>query len=118
MIIRKEFSFSAAHYLVNYKGKCEKMHGHTYKLEIAIKGTPDETGMIIDFHEIKRIVNENVINLFDHSLINDIIKQPTAENIAIHIWQLLEKPFNGKNYSLYCVSVWEGPGSRIDYYGE
>ncbi len=119
MIISKEFHFSAAHYLKNYKGKCERMHGHTYKLEISIEGDVDkESGMVIDFNDIKSIVEDKIINLFDHSLINDIIEQPTAENIAIYIWNELEGNFKTERYHLYKVSVWEGPTSRVDYYGK
>ena len=49
MIIIKEFDFDAAHYLPAYNGKCEHLHGHTYKLVVKVEGTPDHEGMVIDF---------------------------------------------------------------------
>ena len=58
MILIKEFEFDAAHYLPEYNGKCEKLHGHTYKLVVKIDGTPDKEGMVIDFVRLKEIVKE------------------------------------------------------------
>ena len=57
MLLKKEFTFDAAHNLIKYHGKCERLHGHTYRMSVVIKGIPDEEGMIVDFLEIKRIVN-------------------------------------------------------------
>ncbi|MBP6333296.1 MAG: 6-carboxytetrahydropterin synthase, partial [Aminivibrio sp.] len=49
MLLRKEFTFDAAHNLVEYHGKCERLHGHTYRLAVVLKGSPDREGMIADF---------------------------------------------------------------------
>ncbi|MFN3699482.1 MAG: 6-carboxytetrahydropterin synthase QueD, partial [Dictyoglomus sp.] len=107
MLIVKKFKFDAAHNLIFYKGKCEKLHGHTYEVVVVVKGIPNEEGMVIDFVELKEIVKEEVINILDHSYINDIIPQPTAENIAVWIWNKLESKLRRNNCHLYEVQVWE-----------
>ncbi len=118
MICIKEFEFDAAHYLPNYHGKCERLHGHTYKLVVKVEGSPDKEGMVLDFVQFKKTVNELVVDQLDHHLINDILPQPSAENIAIWVWQQLKKPLTGENYTLYEVEVWETKTSGIVYRGE
>ena len=80
-IIRK-FTFDAAHYLPSYHGKCERLHGHTYRMSVKVDGKPDYEGMVMDFAEMKKIVNEKVIEQLDHKMLNDIFDVPSAENIA------------------------------------
>ena len=58
MLLTKYFKFDAAHNLVHYHGKCEKLHGHTYHMSVTLKGTPDEEGMVFDFTELKKAVKE------------------------------------------------------------
>ena len=118
MILIKEFEFDAAHNLVNYHGKCEKLHGHTYKLVVKLEGEPDEEGMVFDFVELKNLVNEKIIKEFDHAYLNNIIPQPTAENIAIYTWNKLKAHINRDNSKLYEVQVWETKTSGIVYRGE
>ena len=73
--LTKEFAFEAAHALDGYDGKCRHIHGHSYRLSVTVKGTPlaDESdpksGMTLDFGELKRIVNEEIVDKLDHSLI-------------------------------------------------
>src|SRR5690606_2231277 len=117
MILVKEFEFDAAHNLVNYHGKCENLHGHTYKLVIKLEGKPDHEGMVYDFVELKKLVNEKIINIFDHSYLNNIIPQPTAENIAIYTWNNLKEHIDRNNCRLYEVQVWETKTSGIVYRG-
>ena len=90
MIVLKEFEFDAAHYLPEYNGKCERLHGHTYKLVVKVQGTPDHEGMVIDFIRLKNIVKENVLVHLDHACINDILPQPSAENISVWVWNKLK----------------------------
>lgn len=118
MFIVKKFKFDAAHNLVSYKGKCENLHGHTYLLVVVIEGYPDNEGMIMDFVELKNIVNEEIISILDHSYINEIISQPTAENIAIWIWDRLEERIRRENCRLYEIQVWETEESGVIYRGE
>jgi len=118
LFLIREFKFDAAHNLEKYRGKCEKLHGHTYKLVIVLQGKPDEEGMIMDFAELKRIVEENVLRYVDHSYINDIIQQSTAENIAIWVWNRLVNKVRKENCSLYEIQVWETENSGVIYRGE
>lgn len=113
MLLTKDFTFDAAHNLINYHGKCERLHGHTYKLRVVVEGTPDSEGMIIDFIELKAIVKERILSRLDHSYINEIIPQPSAENIALWIWNELEESVNRENCKLYEIHVWETADSRV-----
>ena len=84
--LTKEFSFEAAHALEGYDGRCREIHGHSYRLYITIKGEPESDpespkyGMVIDFGELKRIVNEQIIDRLDHSFM--MRRTPEAEQIA------------------------------------
>jgi 6-pyruvoyltetrahydropterin/6-carboxytetrahydropterin synthase len=118
MILVKEFDFDAAHNLVHYHGKCERLHGHTYKLTVKLEGSPDSEGMIFDFLELKEIVKEKVLNRLDHSYLNNFIPQPTAENIAVFVWDELEKSLERDNCRLYEVEVWETRTSGVVYRGD
>ncbi len=118
MILVKEFKFDAAHNLIHYHGKCERLHGHTYKLVVKLNGTPGPEDMICDFADLKKIVKENVLNEFDHQYINDFIEQPTAENIAVYIWNKLEPLVHTDNADLYEIEVWETATQGVIYRGE
>jgi 6-pyruvoyltetrahydropterin/6-carboxytetrahydropterin synthase len=107
VLLRKEFTFDAAHNLVRYQGKCEALHGHTYRLAVVLEGTLDEEGMILDFCELSRIVDERVLSRLDHSYINDILEQPTAENIANWVWDQVEEEVSRPNCRLSQVEIWE-----------
>jgi 6-pyruvoyltetrahydropterin/6-carboxytetrahydropterin synthase len=116
MLLRKEFTFDAAHNLVRYHGKCEALHGHTYRLAVVLEGEPDEDGMILDFTELSRIVRERVVARLDHAYINDILEQPTAENIALWVWGQIEEDVSARTDSrpgcaLSSVEIWETPAS-------
>jgi len=111
----KEFTFDAAHNLVEYHGKCEKLHGHTYKLQIMVCGERDKEGMVIDFIDLKKIVQEEVLSYLDHAYINEIIPQPSAENIAEWIWNKLEEKLSSERYKLSEVRLWETPTSFVIY---
>ena len=117
MILIKEFEFDAAHNLIHYNGKCERLHGHTYKLVVKLEGTPGPEDMVYDFTALKRLVKEQVLDEFDHHYINDFIEQPTAENIAIYIWHKLEPLVRTDNAHLHEIEVWETKTSGIIYNG-
>lgn len=116
MLITKEFTFDAAHYLPGYHGECEKMHGHTYKMHVTIRGEVKDDGMVCDFVGLKKLVKEKIISKLDHALLNDIIKNPSAENIAVWIWEQLEKEIKGAD--LYEIKVWETATSFVTYHGK
>ncbi len=118
MFLIKEFEFDSAHFLPRYKGKCENLHGHTYKLVVKLEGTPAHEGMIMDFVEFKEIVKTKVIEKIDHVCINDILEQPSAENMSVWIWQNLEKELKRDNCHLYEIELWETRTSGVCYRGE
>lgn len=113
-------SFSAAHNLRDYKGKCEKLHGHNWQVE-AVFGSQilDKSGMVVDFQVVKKMLRE-VLRYFDHCYVNDTeyFKKinPTSENIARFVFDALGRKMKRKKYGLLRVSVWETPGSRATYY--
>lgn len=91
--VRIEENFAAAHYLENYHGKCEKLHGHNYKVRVYAEGIKlDEGGMLLDFGILKKHLR-NVLSKLDHSLLNtnEYYKEaePSAELIALHIYKML-----------------------------
>ncbi len=113
MRVSKEFTFDAAHFLKDYHGKCENLHGHTYRLRVSVEGSVQKNGLVMDFVDIKRIVKEKVVDRLDHSNINDVIPQSSAENLCLWVWQQL-KP----DMPLLCeVRVWEQPNSFATYSG-
>ena len=73
--ITKQFSFETGHALYGYDGKCKNVHGHSYRLDVTVIGTPiDDTsnvkfGMVIDFGDLKKIVKEEIVNVFDHATV-------------------------------------------------
>ena len=113
ILLCRKFKFDAAHNLVNYKGKCEKLHGHTYHLSVVLEGSLNKEGMVFDFTEIKKIVNKLVISKLDHSYINDIIPQATAEHIAQWIFKTIDQELKRDNCQLYEVQVWETENSSV-----
>lgn len=86
MLVGKEFTFDSAHFLPKYYGKCEKVHGHTYRLRITVDGKVGENGLVIDFVVLKKIVKKQVLDKLDHQMINDVIEVSSCENIAKWIW--------------------------------
>lgn len=99
MQVRKSFHFEAAHVLPHHPGKCSRLHGHSYRLEVAVDGPLQDEGpaegMVVDFDEIEKIVKTSVIDRVDHTSLNDIIENPTSENILVWIWGQLESAFDG-----------------------
>lgn len=108
----KIFHFDSAHKLNDYFGACANLHGHTYELHVTVTGNAFDNGMVIDFKDLKQIVKENVISKLDHSFLNDIVVQPTAENLAIWIWGQLY----GK-IPVTSIKLYETPDSYVTYNG-
>ncbi len=113
MYLTKRFSFEAAHNLMNYKGKCANLHGHSYVLEVTVLGEPTQNGMIIDFYDVKKIVEENVILKLDHKYLNDIIEQSSAERISLWIWNALHNELP----ALYEIKLFETEDSWVTFRG-
>jgi 6-pyruvoyltetrahydropterin/6-carboxytetrahydropterin synthase len=114
MFVSKEFTFDSAHFLTKYHGKCENMHGHTYRLRVTVEGPVQEDGMVLDFKELKSLVKEKVVDKYDHQNLNDFFENPSAELIAMKIWEDLKDLPSGK---LFEVVLWETADSFVTYRG-
>ncbi len=114
----KEFVFDAAHHLPGYNGLCANLHGHQWKLEVEVIGEVDHSsGMVMDFSVLKKIVNEAVVRKFDHTLINDCLTMPTAENMVTYIVGVLGDYFttNVQGLSLSRIRLYETPTSFAEW---
>jgi 6-pyruvoyltetrahydropterin/6-carboxytetrahydropterin synthase len=115
-----ETDFAAAHQLRGYKGKCENLHGHNWRVQIIVSSDKlNDIGIVIDFHEIKEISRE-VISQLDHSFLNDVFPfteiNPSSENIAKWIYDSMHKKVKQKNCAVSSVTVWENDTSSATYY--
>ena len=115
-----ETHFSAAHQLRGYKGECEKLHGHNWKVQVyVIAERLNEIDIAIDFHDLKRITDEFIV-LLDHSFLNDIFpfteKNPSSENIAKWTYDSIRKKLNDDNIHLSAVTVWESETTSATYF--
>jgi 6-pyruvoyltetrahydropterin/6-carboxytetrahydropterin synthase len=107
LLVRQKFS--AAHFLENYHGKCEKMHGHTFELEVHLQtGALDKSGISIDFGVIKEYLRELVP---DHRVLNEAYDfSPSAENLARYFFEQIKKKF-----PVAKVMVWESEDAGAAY---
>ena len=113
MQIRKSFTFEAAHVLPHHPGKCARLHGHSYRLDVALDGplqaTGPAAGMVEDFEVVTRIVKAAVIDALDHRSLNELMDNPTAENIAVWIWGRRA----GELSQLSELTLWETPKACV-----
>ncbi|OIK09651.1 6-carboxytetrahydropterin synthase QueD [Bacillus sp. MUM 13] len=93
VLVSKEFTFDAAHHLHCYEGKCKNLHGHTYKAIFGISGYTDDTGLMIDFGEIKQIWKNEIEIHLDHRYLNDTLPlmNTTAENIVVWMYEMMSE---------------------------
>lgn len=109
--VTKAFTFDSAHFLEGYEGACANLHGHTYKCEVTVVGPRDSLGMIIDFKDLKQLIQRNVMQKFDHKCVNDIVGyNPTAENMVEDIALNLGTGL-GDHHFVTRVKLWETPDS-------
>ena len=140
--ITKQFTFETGHALYGYDGKCRNVHGHSYKLSVTVIGTPitDSShvkfGMVIDFSDLKKIVKEEVVDVFDHAtvfnkntphieLANELKDrghhvilvdyQPTSENMVIDFANKIQKRLPS-DISLYSLKLQETETSFAEWY--
>lgn len=112
LLVSKDFFFDAAHNLPRYAGKCEHLHGHTFRLRVTLRAPLDTwSGMAFDFMDLKRIVDERIVKILDHAYINEIIANPSAEFISVWVWRKLS------DLPLHEIKVWETPTSFVSYSG-
>jgi 6-pyruvoyltetrahydropterin/6-carboxytetrahydropterin synthase len=114
-------TFAAAHNLRGYKGKCENLHGHNYKVRVTLSGKEvDSVGLLYDFVHLKQVI-QSVIRSLDHKYLNELppfdVLNPSAENIARYIYdqaakQLHQAP-NGAEVS--SITVWESDVTSATY---
>ena len=138
--ITKQFSFEMAHALRNYDGLCRNIHGHSYKMDITLAGQPlqaessPKNGMVMDFGDLKRLVNEEIISLLDHALVLnaktdaqlvDVLKQnyekivivdfqPTTENLLNFIAGKIQTRLSN-DVKLTCVRLRETDTSYAEW---
>ncbi|WP_040711816.1 6-pyruvoyl trahydropterin synthase family protein [Paenibacillus curdlanolyticus] len=109
MVLGRHFEFEAAHFLpdVGTFGRCSRMHGHRYELTVEIEGPVNSDGWICDFKELKGVVQEQVLDRYDHSNLNDHFEVSTVENIASQIFSALTHALDGKPYWLKKIKLYE-----------
>lgn len=140
--LTKQFSFESAHCLFNYDGKCMRLHGHSYKFFVTVIGVPEQSedspklGMVMDFGVLKRIVNEEIVDVFDHSVVlneksganidesdpmfSNLIRfpfQPTCENMLTHFSEIIKKRLP-ENIKLLKLKLYETADSYAEWYAE
>ncbi|WBU90545.1 6-pyruvoyl trahydropterin synthase family protein [Cellulophaga omnivescoria] len=140
--ITKQFSFETGHALYGYDGKCRNVHGHSYKLSVTVIGSPiaDNTnvkwGMVIDFGDLKKIVKEEIVDVYDHAtvfnkntphieLANELMQrghsviladyQPTSENMVIDFAAKIKARLP-ENISLHSLKLQETDSSFAEWY--
>ncbi|WP_046743367.1 6-pyruvoyl trahydropterin synthase family protein [Kordia zhangzhouensis] len=140
--ITKQFNFETGHALYGYDGKCKNVHGHSYKLSVTVIGTPitDNSnvkwGMVIDFSDLKKIVKEEVVDIFDHAIvfnkntphINLALKmreeghnviladyQPTSENMVIDFAEKIKNRLP-KEIKLFSLRLQETDSSCAEWF--
>lgn len=139
--ISKTFTFDMAHLLENHPAKCKNLHGHTYKMIVTVGCNNLDNDMVIDFKELKAIVQENVIDKLDHAFaynknsdldyVLEIVKilkehnlkvygfetRTTCEQMVKVIWDILNKEFTSHGLTLIEIDLYEGEGSCARYNG-
>jgi len=140
--ITKQFSFETGHALYGYDGKCKNVHGHSYKLSVTVIGTPISDsnnvkfGMVIDFSDLKKIVREEIVDVFDHAtvfnkntphveLANELSNrghhvilvdyQPTSENMVIDFAKKISDRLPN-NIQLHSLKLQETESSFAEWY--
>ena len=113
-------SFAAAHNLINYQGDCENLHGHNWKVDVAVTARElDKAGLGIDFKVLKREANV-IINELDHKYLNENPAfqsiSPSSENISRYLYYRLSERLNNDNIKIESVAVWESDNASACYY--
>lgn len=106
-----EYTFAAGHALRGYKGKCENVHGHNYRVQLVVEGEQlDSAGLLMDFVDLRRMV-KGLVERLDHHFLNDLAPfdkiNPSAENIAKYFCDELESPVRDRGLRVQAVTVWE-----------
>jgi 6-pyruvoyltetrahydropterin/6-carboxytetrahydropterin synthase len=121
--ITVEAGFSSGHFLRNYKGKCEKPHGHNYKLSVTLAGAElDSAGLLVDFHLLKQVLRP-VIDRLDHAMLNELEPftelNPSAENLAKYFYDQTHEQLAAMTQGRVRVmraTIWETDTCTATYY--
>ncbi len=113
--VTKIFKFDAAHFLPEHKGKCADIHGHTYRLEVTVARTDGDVlasgssaGMVLDFGDLKEIVQREIIEKVDHKMLNDVLPfRTTAENMVVYFYEVLEQQLALLGVEVLKLKLWE-----------
>ena len=111
--------FAAAHKLRNFRGECEKLHGHNWRIEVVLSGDRlNEAGLLIDFKDVKTAAND-ILEDLDHSYLNDLPQfkneNPSSENIAAYLFQRLSSELNKSHLKVTKVTAWESDSACASY---
>jgi 6-pyruvoyltetrahydropterin/6-carboxytetrahydropterin synthase len=141
--VTKEFGFETAHALWNYDGPCRNVHGHSYKLFVTLIGEPvndpanPKNGMVIDFGDLKKLVNKEIVKVFDHSVVIsnnfereklealekmfgnvlEVDYQPTCENLVTDIAGRIKSRLPA-NISLHSLRLYETATSYAEWFAD
>ena len=120
--IARERTFSASHQLRNYKGRCERLHGHNWRVRVCVSAKElNDSGMVIDFHELDKMMAA-AIEPFDHRHLNDVAEfetaNPSAENIARAVGESVRGRLTGTDIRVSYCDVFENDLSRARYIPE
>lgn len=111
--------FAAAHHLVNFKGKCESLHGHNWKIEVTVRGERlNQAGMLIDFAELKTLLRQALTSL-DHAFLNELEafrdSSPSSENIARYVYDQISRELDRSGLKVVRVSAFESQNCQAAY---
>ncbi|MCM8829452.1 MAG: 6-carboxytetrahydropterin synthase QueD [Candidatus Omnitrophica bacterium] len=117
--IKVEDTFSSAHHLRNYRGKCERVHGHNWKVEVYVSGENlDEDGLLIDFSILKEKLKD-ILGILDHRDLNTIHffrkRNPTSENLCLYIYKKMKEKLKEYPVRVKRVTVWENDKQSASY---
>jgi 6-pyruvoyltetrahydropterin/6-carboxytetrahydropterin synthase len=114
-----EYTFAAGHALRDYKGKCENVHGHNYKVRVTVEGEAlDHTGLLVDFGDMRDAI-KSLVGGVDHQFLNDLPPfdriNPSAENIARYFCDNLIPAIQKDGLRIQAVTVWETDTSSATF---
>jgi len=117
--ISVEYTFAAGHALRGYKGKCENVHGHNYRVQVMVRGEQlDSTGLLMDFVDLRKGI-KGLVERLDHRFLNDLAPfdrvNPSAENLAKYFSDELEPQVRERGLQLQAVTVWETDTTSATY---
>ena len=114
-----EYGFAAGHALRNYKGKCENIHGHNYRVQVTVTGEKlNEAGLLVDFSELRKRI-QTLVSRLDHQFLNQVAPfdrlNPSAENMAKYISDEMGAQLQEAGLRVQAVTVWETDASSATY---